>query len=209
MSSEIAMSRPCECGCGQPAPIATKTNRRRGHVKGQPVRFVSGHNDHRPLTERFWEKVDRSGGPDSCWLWTGRRLPKGYGQIGFEGRPVYAHRVSWELHFGPIPLETPCVCHNCPGGDNPSCVNPAHLFLDTKAGNNEDRDRKGRHRYGVLRGEQNGHAKLTELHILDIRRLNSEDGLSPSVIAGRFGVHSAYISAILAGRAWAHLKEAS
>ena len=34
----------CECGCGEPAPIATKTDRRKGSVKGQPKRFVSGHN---------------------------------------------------------------------------------------------------------------------------------------------------------------------
>lgn len=34
----------CECGCGQPAPIAKATNRRKGHVKGEPTRFVSGHN---------------------------------------------------------------------------------------------------------------------------------------------------------------------
>jgi hypothetical protein len=36
--------RSCECGCGLPAPIATRTDSRRGHIKGQPVRFISGHN---------------------------------------------------------------------------------------------------------------------------------------------------------------------
>ena len=34
----------CECGCGEPAPIATKTDRRDGSVKGQPKRFLPGHN---------------------------------------------------------------------------------------------------------------------------------------------------------------------
>jgi len=33
----------CECGCGLPAPIAPKTNTYRGWVKGQPLRFVKGH----------------------------------------------------------------------------------------------------------------------------------------------------------------------
>jgi hypothetical protein len=33
----------CECGCGQPAPIATKTDKKWGHVQGQPQRFVKGH----------------------------------------------------------------------------------------------------------------------------------------------------------------------
>lgn len=34
----------CECGCGEAAPIATTTNRKFGHVKGQPTRFVHGHH---------------------------------------------------------------------------------------------------------------------------------------------------------------------
>jgi hypothetical protein len=33
----------CECGCTSPAPIAKMTNRKLGHVRGQPVRFVRGH----------------------------------------------------------------------------------------------------------------------------------------------------------------------
>jgi hypothetical protein len=39
----------CECGCNQPAPIAKKTYARVGHVKGQPVRFVNGHQRRRPI----------------------------------------------------------------------------------------------------------------------------------------------------------------
>lgn len=34
----------CECGCGQPAPVARQTDRRKGYVKGEPMRFISGHN---------------------------------------------------------------------------------------------------------------------------------------------------------------------
>lgn len=34
----------CECGCGAPAPIARYTDRNRGWVKGQPLRFINGHN---------------------------------------------------------------------------------------------------------------------------------------------------------------------
>ena len=34
----------CECGCGQPAPIAKQSNSRLGYIKGQPMRFVFGHS---------------------------------------------------------------------------------------------------------------------------------------------------------------------
>ena len=34
----------CECGCGKPTSLAKETKRSKGHVKGQPLRFVNGHN---------------------------------------------------------------------------------------------------------------------------------------------------------------------
>lgn len=39
----------CECGCGRPAPIAKKTLAKLGHIKGRPVRFISGHAGRRWL----------------------------------------------------------------------------------------------------------------------------------------------------------------
>jgi hypothetical protein len=38
----------CFCGCGEDAPIATRTNRARGLVKGRPVRFILGHQNRTP-----------------------------------------------------------------------------------------------------------------------------------------------------------------
>ena len=43
----------CRCGCGKPAPIAKATNNKLGHVKGQPIRFISGHNS-RGSGKRVW-----------------------------------------------------------------------------------------------------------------------------------------------------------
>jgi hypothetical protein len=37
--------RLCECGCGQPTKIATKSDSRTGAVKGEPLRYVRGHNN--------------------------------------------------------------------------------------------------------------------------------------------------------------------
>lgn len=38
-------TKKCECGCGSPVPIAKHDDRRWGHVKGEPIRFVLGHNN--------------------------------------------------------------------------------------------------------------------------------------------------------------------
>jgi hypothetical protein len=93
------------------------------------------------LSERFWAKVKKG---ESCWLWAAWRLPSGYGQIRAGERLLRAHRVAWELTNGPIP-DGLCVLHNCPGGDNPACVNPAHLWLGTNAENTHDMVAKGRY----------------------------------------------------------------
>ncbi len=91
-----------------------------------------------PLEQRFWPKVEKTG---TCWVWQGATDSHGYGQIHEEPRGhSQAHRVSWELAYGPIP-EGLDVLHCC---DNPPCVRPTHLFLGTQLDNNLDAINKGR-----------------------------------------------------------------
>lgn len=122
------MTKLCECGCGQPTPLATKT--RRGNVKGQPTRYLHGHYFH-ATRERDYE-VDEATG---CWIWLHGKSGAGYGQLHVKhSRPrrmVYAHRVYYERHVGPVPdgLELDHLCRN------PSCVNPEHLEPVTHAEN--------------------------------------------------------------------------
>ncbi len=48
---------------------------------------------------RFWKSVEKTTDEDSCWLWTGY-LKNGYGAISLEGKMLYTHHVSYEIHYG-------------------------------------------------------------------------------------------------------------
>jgi len=99
------------------------------------------------LATRLWTKVEKT---ETCWLWRGAtngvgRPGVGHGQISvtvgpYRKKRVYAHRLAWELAYGPVP-EGMCVLHRC---DIPNCVNPEHLFLGTPADNVRDCITKGR-----------------------------------------------------------------
>lgn len=98
----------------------------------------------RPMAERFWSKVDRSG---DCWQWTAHVYGSGYGHFQVSHRhPSKAHRVAWFLTFGKIPAGM-SVLHRC---DNRRCVNPAHLFLGTNSDNMADKVAKGRQARGSV-----------------------------------------------------------
>lgn len=93
--------------------------------------------------QRFWSKVNKT---DQCWIWIASKLPKGYGVFGTvkeKRKHILAHRYSYKYHFGDFDKKM-FVCHKC---DNPSCVNPEHLFLGNNKLNMEDANKKGRMYY--------------------------------------------------------------
>jgi hypothetical protein len=146
---------------------------------------------------RFWSKVERSTDGGACWPWTAAANYSGRGLFRFRGRNQVASRVAYILTVGEIP-DGQCVCHSC---DNPSCCNPAHLWLGTQAENMADKYRKGRGNHA--RGESAGNAKLSAAEVLDI----IHSPCPTRELSERFGVTTALVRAIKRGEAWKHLAD--
>jgi len=150
--------------------------------------------------ERYRAKVIVN--DEGCWDWTGTRSDFGYGLL-FTGprgasRGEAAHRISWEIHVGPIPNGLN-VLHHC---DNPPCTRPDHLFLGTQADNVRDRDRKGRQR--SLHGEAVPNSKLTSDQVVRMRHRRAE-GAKLRELEIEFGVTKGIISAICRRKLWKHV----
>lgn len=159
----------------------------------------------------FWSRVNKEGpipqhAPElgACWTWTGVVDASGYARYGKKQK---AHRLSWEIHFGPIPRGTGyhgvCVCHRC---DNRRCVNPGHLFLGTHADNIEDMDRKGRRAHA--RGSLNPFSKLSEDDVAAIRQKYAPGVTTHEELAREFGVTKAAIGYVLRLGSWSHVSGA-
>lgn len=149
----------------------------------------------RSLQERFWSHVDKT---DTCWLWRPSAKSGDYGRIREYGRSrkLKAHRVSWEIHFGPLDAGQQ-VLHKC---DNPPCVRPDHLFIGSPATNAADRVAKNRQ----AKGQQTGVAKLNPDLVRAIRKRLDECG-NQRQTAREFGVSSVTVCWIANGKTWKHV----
>lgn len=140
------------------------------------------------------ERVEMPADPNGCVIWKGWKTSAGYGMF----RSSYAHRLAFEFFIGPIP-EGHYVCHHC---DNPSCVNPAHLFSGTPADNAADMKRKGRGRNARLSGEAHGMAVLSWADVARIRRLWAEGSASQRGLAREYGVDASTIYMVVHDKTW-------
>lgn len=99
------------------------------------------------LADRFWSKVDRSGGPDACWFWKAGVNNWGYGYFRIGKRMERAHRVAFvlgdplavERPGGPVPpRDIPDGLYVLHGCDIRGCCNPKCLRAGTQADNVKD-----------------------------------------------------------------------
>ena len=170
--------------------------------------------------ERFWGKVDREGGSDSCWEWKGKKR-SGYGRLWIGGKIFSAHRIALLIE-GRLD-DRLFACHTC---DNPSCCNPAHLYCGTTKQNTRDMIARGRDKCmsnseGKARGERHGmntnhgenrrygernpSAKITDKDVRIIRSL-LDDGWTQQSIADHIGVSRTPIRRIKEGKNWTHIE---
>jgi HNH endonuclease len=146
--------------------------------------------------ERLWPNACPE--PNSgCVLWTGRLNQSGYGNISVAllgTRQTPAHRFSWIVEHGFVPVTDICVCHRC---DTRPCVNPLHLFLGTRGDNARDMVQKGRQN----NGREQHLSKLSDDDVRAIRESNDTD----EELSLRYGVARQTINTIMRRKTWEHV----
>lgn len=171
----------CQCGCQQPAPIATYTRRDQGIVAGHPIRYIKGHATRKSHVDYIVEDRGYHEGP--CWIWqltTGGENSTGYGRKTINGASVNMHIYFYEQANGPIPKGMDL--HHL--YDQRACVKPAHLEPLTRA------EHRRRARDIVLNEEK----------VRIIRRLKGT--MSAPKIAAIVDAPTPAIYAVLEGHTW-------
>jgi hypothetical protein len=180
----------CEaCGCAfHRMAVATLTRK----YCSRACKVRGTYSDVRP---RFNAQIFRDC-VTTCWLWMGTCDRHGYGYIRIKGKRTYAHRASWLIAHGALPVGI--LRHTC---DIPACVNPAHLLTGTQTDNNRDAKERGRN----VRGTMNSTAKLTD-EIVRYCRQQYKAGLqTQTALCERFGVTSGLMCLVIDGRRWKHV----
>ncbi len=118
-----------------------KLHYQRAWRTGSP--YVSRPCLHLPVEKKFWLYVDKRG-DDDCWNWTGYKDKDGYGKLRVGHTSKGAHRISMLICHGKVD-DKKMVLHEC---NNPSCVNPKHLYEGDQFDNMKDRINAGNFKYG-------------------------------------------------------------
>jgi hypothetical protein len=147
----------------------------------------------------FWDRVDKSGGPDACWPWMAGRTPQGYGSLQFDGKRIYAHRYAYECKNGPL-SQGAFVLHSC---DNPPCCNPRHLREGGPKENIKDAIERDR----IAHSERHGQTKFSDDTIRAMLAAWRAGEGTRYAVAKRFNMSPANFRRITDGIARTYLKE--
>jgi len=141
----------------------------------------------------FWIKV-AVGTKGKCWKWLASKGVGGYGQFRVGKRMVKASHVAYYLSKGRWPPKGLEVCHTC---DNPSCVNPDHLWIGTRLENARDAVAKGRYR--GLKGSKNPSAKFSDATIKLVFKLKKQ-GYTNASISRELKISTTHVSNLINGK---------
>lgn len=129
-----------------------------------------------------------------CWEWTGSKQRFGHGILRFMGTNIKSHRLALMLKMGLDKIDG-CVCHHC---DNPSCVNPDHLYIGDHATNANDRDSKNRRK--APRGEQSATSKLSDKQVSEIREKYQPFIYTTKMLSEEYRICMTQVKNIVSGR---------
>lgn len=151
--------------------------------------------EHLTTLERFEASYTKA--ENDCWIWNKATDKDGYGLFKMDGKSVRATRYSYQLYKGLL-RDGYFACHTC---DNPSCVNPNHLFLGTAKDNAADMVKKGRSLFGNRNPSRLHTAKITLKQVDEIRDLCAK-GLSQAEIGKAYGISQQQVSRIFNNQRW-------
>lgn len=172
--------------CCEPAHARAMCKRHyRQAIRGGAV-TTDRRGMHGTPAERFWHWATK-GEPDACWLWHGKTDKDGYGTLKAGPKLLRAHRISYEIHKGAIPVGH-LIRHSC---HTPGCVNPAHLSTGTTFDNARDKVQAGRQRVN----EAHPNCKFSNEVVAAVR---AATGMRKE-IAKRFGMSESQVGNIRIG----------
>lgn len=158
----------------------------------------------KPITNTeisFWDRVLK-GSRDECWPFTGSTNNGGYGSFYLKDRVWGAHRLAFFLSNRERFDASQLVLHSC---DNRICCNPNHLSQGTHKENTRQCVERNRCYRGVMVGEANHNATLTENQVRRIIQQLKMRTRSSRQLAAKYGVTVGTIYHIRSVLTWKHL----